>query len=87
MPNLLFPWIPAHLAKHAKPVQKAMDNPARNGCDCPCHDPNQPRMMHFMDCCPPNPPPSTLAQQVASAQAEVATWPPGMLERVLPRRD
>ena len=29
--------------------------------------------------------PSTLAQQVASAQAEVATWPPGMLERVPPR--
>lgn len=30
--------------------------------------------------------PSTLAQQVATAQAETATWPPGMLERVLPRR-
>ena len=28
--------------------------------------------------------PSTLAQQVAAAQSETATWPPGMLERVLP---
>ena len=32
-------------------------------------------------------PPSTLAQQVAAAQAETATWPPGMLERVLPTRN
>lgn len=32
----------------------------------------------------PAPPPSSLAQQVASAQAEVAKWPEGMLERVLP---
>ena len=30
----------------------------------------------------PTPPPSTLAQQVASAQAEVAKWPKGKLARV-----
>lgn len=29
--------------------------------------------------------PSTLAEQIAAAQAEVATWPQGMLERFLGR--
>ena len=88
MANLLFPWIPEHLATHAKPPTSGTPYaapPARNGCDCECHDPANGVIMHVMDCCPATPP-STIAQQVAAAQAEVATWPTGLLERVLPRK-
>ena len=65
MANLMFPWITEHLAKHAKQKQviKRISNPARNGCTCPCHDPDGPAMMHFTSCCPSKA--SSLDQQVA----------------------